>query len=383
MSVLFLTQYYRGLGHSMRIKHIMSETSNFLPCTVVHHLLKPPIDYIGAKEYTLLPDRDMDFEAPNPFKVIMKPELIQKRIDSWREIIDSERPRVVVFEGFPFCRHQFAYELFTMMEYVRDNGAILVCSIRDFPWDEPHERGLQDWVAKTQNWIIKDFFDAVLIHGDKDCLPLLPDIVNHYNPRVLLSELNPYLVYTGYVVNPDQKKHKKQNNHIYVSLGLNKPENINILRQFTQIAKLFPEYKFILPIANKYQKGLFTEVDGVKFPPAKTKDNIIVIDFLPELYKLIESCALFITYGGYNSTMEILASQCPAVVIPRRDGKKLEQFTRAHTMAPYGCFQVCDVENINNIDRYMDKALNTAPKPFPFKLDGAERSAEILCGLYN
>ena len=43
---------------------------------------------------------------------------------------------------------------------------------------------------------------------------------------------------------------------------------------------------------------------------------------LKDMYKLLSSCALYITYGGYNSTMEIFKSNIPAIIIPRTDGAK-------------------------------------------------------------
>ena len=53
--ILFLTQYYSGLGHSMRIKHIAEETAKLTDCCVVNHLFKPPIEIKGIKtEYTLV-----------------------------------------------------------------------------------------------------------------------------------------------------------------------------------------------------------------------------------------------------------------------------------------------------------------------------------------
>ena len=53
--ILFLTQYYSGLGHSMRIKHIAEETAKLTDCCIVNHLFKPPLKIEGIKkEFTFL-----------------------------------------------------------------------------------------------------------------------------------------------------------------------------------------------------------------------------------------------------------------------------------------------------------------------------------------
>ena len=375
--ILFVTQYYRGLGHSMRIKHIIQECSKLIDCGIVHQLMQPPIKFDVSKEYTLMTEDRMDYSLDNPFKSIVTPQNIQHRINYWKQILD-ENPqiKVCVFEGFPFCRHQFAYELFSFIEEAKKRNIKLVCSIRDFPWDEPHEMGLQDWVAKTQNIIIRDYFEKVLVHGDDKVLPLLPDTLDHYNPRTLYRELEPYIEYTGYVVNPNQNKHSRENNYVFVSCGLNKEESIDVFLRIMKKAHLFPELEFIFPVANKYSKLSNSR---------QSKGNVHLVDYIPNLYTQLEKCALFITYGGYNSTMEVINSGCPAIIIPRSNGRKLEQFVRCHTLTPYNLFKVCDPNNINRIENYITEILedNTFPSKCDFNLNGAKNSAVILKELYD
>lgn len=375
--ILFLTQYYRGIGHSTRIKYIIEETSKYIDCVIVNHLMEPPLKFNTVKEYTLLPESQISKDSKlNIFKVIMRPELIQDRITKWKEILDTNDIKIIIFEGFPFCRHQFAYELFTMLEEAHIRGIRCICSIRDFPWDEPHERGLQDWVSKTQNLIINKYFSFVLVHGDPKYLPLLCDTVNHYNPREVMKEISNKVLYTGYVINPYQKKHHRENNHIYISCGLNKEESLSVLAKFIKVAPKFPEYQFIMPIANRY----LTKQLGLR-----NKGNITIVDYIPNLYKALEKCAMFITYGGYNSTMEVIAGKIPAIIIPRNDGAKLEQYVRSFTLQPYNLFKVCAATNIENIGQYIKEI--EKEKHFPantnINLKGAQESARILRELYK
>ena len=68
--ILFLTQYYSGLGHSMRIKHIAEETAKLTDCCIVNHLFKPPIEIKGIKtEYTLVKSEDYGQTWSDPLAV--------------------------------------------------------------------------------------------------------------------------------------------------------------------------------------------------------------------------------------------------------------------------------------------------------------------------
>ena len=90
---------------------------------------------------------------------------------------------------------------------------------------------------------------------------------------------------------------------------------------------------------------------------------------------------MFITYGGYNSTMEIISSGTPSIIIPREDGGKVEQFVRSYVMKPYDLFKVCSVKNLNNISKHIQEILDEYdkfPKKCEFNLNGAKETANIL-----
>ena len=111
----------------------------------------------------------------------------------------------------------------------------VICSIRDYPWDEPHELGLQDWVANTQNLAIEMYYDEILVHGDKDIMPLLADRVRIENTASVISEIKDYITYTGYVVDKKLKKHIKHYKTNYINMIL----FLFILVNFQQIDMFF------------------------------------------------------------------------------------------------------------------------------------------------
>jgi predicted glycosyltransferase len=371
--IVFLTQYYRGLGHCMRTKFIAEEAAKTHDVLVVDQLFDPPISYDGCERISFL-KAYIPTDIKNIFNFIMSKELVLLRKKEWIKILDTNDVKLIICEGFPFCRHQFSHEYFSFFEEAKKRGIKLIISARDFPWDEPHQDSLQDWVAYTQNIVCKYYTEKVLIHGDPNYLPLVSDRVRMNNPSEVIQHLSDKIIYTGYVCNEKIKPHKKTNNNIFVSTGLNKEEGMLIFKEITKIADQFPEYKFIMPIANRYLKNIKT----------KTKNNVVMVPYIKDMYKLLSSCALYITYGGYNSTMEILKSNIPAIIIPRTDGEKLEQFVRAYTFESYNFFKVVSKSEFIKLPKVINECLTD--KKFPIKnninLQGVKRSADAIREIY-
>ena len=241
-------------------------------------------------------------------------------------------------EGFPFCRHQYANELFKCFEECKKRGIKIVVSIRDFPWDDPHDDQLKDWVNLTQNLICKYYVDKILVHGDPNILPLHSDKTKHTNSNSLIKDIKHLIKYTGYVCDDSLEPHERKNNIIYVSTGLNKAEGMLLFKEITKIAHKFKDYKFVMPVANRYLKT-----------GSSVRDNMIFVEYIPELSKKIKSCAALITYGGYNTTMEVLKTGTPSIFIPRQDGHKLEQFVRCYAFEPYGFFKVLNNKEFHKL----------------------------------
>ena len=84
-----------------------------------------------------------------------------------------------------------------------------------------------------------------------------------------------------------------------------------------------------MPIANRYLKTI----------KMKTKDTIVMVPFIQDMYKHLSSCSLYniwrvqLNYGNFESGI-------PAIIIPRTDGQKMEQFVRCYTLEPFNFFKV-------------------------------------------
>ena len=83
----------------------------------------------------------------------------------------------------------------------------------------------------------------------------------------------------------------------------------------------FPNLNFIIPLGDK---DLHSKIGD------RASKNVKIVNYIPNLSKKLESCTAYITYGGYNSTTDILKARIPSIIIPRQDGHKLEQLIRCY-----------------------------------------------------
>jgi len=368
--IAFLTQYYRGLGHSQRINFIAEQTAKTESVIIMDQLFAPPIDY-KVPHVAFLKDYKLK-DINNLYKFIMTEDIINYRLAKFIEVLDNNPITMLVCEGFPFCRHQFADEYFRYFEECKKRNIKIIISARDFPWDEPHERGLQDWVNLTQNLVCKYYAEAILIHGDENILPLYSDRVAVGSPTRVINDIKHKVHYTGYVCDEDQPLHKPTTNKIFVSTGLNKEEGVLLFKQVMSIAKHFPDYDFVMPVANRYMTTKYGK-----------KDNLYLVDYIPKLRDKLTHCAAYITYGGYNATVEILKGRIPAIIIPREDGKKMEQFVRAYCFEPYNFFKVLNNKEFDKLPDTLRYVLNNKPEPFTFSLEGATNAANTIKSYNN
>jgi predicted glycosyltransferase len=78
--------------------------------------------------------------------------------------------------------------------------------------------------------------------------------------------------------------------------------------------------------------------------------------------------------------MEILQTQCPAIIIPRQNGQKLEQFVRAYAFEPLNVFKVCNPNELNNLHKVINEIQRekSFPTKFEYNMSGVENSAKEI-----
>lgn len=404
--VMFYVQHLLGIGHVKRASLLVRGwLAAGLNVTVVSG--GEPVPQFGFDGATLvqLPPvraRDADFsglvdtdgqELDSAFK--------QRRTAMLLDTLERVQPQLLVIENYPFGRRQLRWELLPLLQRARQLSAAprLVCSVRDILQARSPKR-----IEETLE-LIDQFFDAVLIHGDADFIPL-----QHSFPRC--QEFSDKLRYTGYVIDdpeaglsvPESVPEQAPVDEVLVSAGggavgfaLMK-SCLQALAQpalFGEIPILFGEipsadesgaalpaprgWRFLLgPNVSDDQRQqlqvMQTSIDSNRF-------DVVIEPVRTDFPQLLQRCRLSISQGGYNTLMDLLAAGCAAVVVPFEGSGETEQLARTERLAQLGLCQMLREAELTpeQLAQSVVAALS-APVPTSIQLDcnGAAHSAQIL-----
>ena len=115
---------------------------------------------------------------------------------------------------------------------------------------------------------------------------------------------------------------------------------------------------------------------------ARRSPSVEIMEFSDDMRSLIASASGVVSMAGYNTVVEELAADVPALLVPRCR-PRLEQHIRACRLAPLTRLEHCPIESldIDAIDRFAAAA--SSPRPLndgslPIRLDGASTAAALL-----
>jgi predicted glycosyltransferase len=108
-------------------------------------------------------------------------------------------------------------------------------------------------------------------------------------------------------------------------------------------------------------------------------NRIKVFRFTPDFLAYLATANLSVSMAGYNTSMNLLAAQVPALVLPFSQDR--EQGLRAQRLARQGALQVLEDDDLDpsRLSAIMERTLRQGPPaPIPVDLDGALNSAKWL-----
>ncbi|KRE09831.1 hypothetical protein ASE63_04755 [Bosea sp. Root381] len=266
-----------------------------------------------------------------------------ERLTARRAMLDglaaSLRPGVVITEHFPFGRRQLAEEFLALIGAAKaaDPRALALSSVRDVLVTPRPER-----IAEAERRLA-EYFDGVLVHGDRDFLPLEAS-------WPVSPELVPRLHYTGYVAAAPASPHPEERRR-----RASKDEGLEgegeILASGGGSGAALPLFRLCLEAARLSRRrwrllagrGL-AEADFVALREAASP-NVTVERARPDFPDLLARCALSISQAGYNTVLDLVAAARPAIVVPFDEGGETEQAVRAQAMERAGlarCLRLSD-----------------------------------------
>jgi predicted glycosyltransferase len=378
-TLLFYCQHAMGMGHLVRSLALAQALSDSFRVVLLNggelpsYLSLPP----AVKIINLPPLRLEDGQLISCDDRYSLAQAQTLRIDRILEAYGKLVPDVVLTELYPFGRKKFEFELLPLLDLARTDSRsapLIVCSLRDILVSsrrnqQKHEEHVE---AAANRW-----FDAILVHSD----PRFARLDESFHPR---TRLTPWVHHTGFVVgNRRVKRQPLRNGPIVVSAG-GGHYGFELLSMALDAHALISKPE---PVCMKLIAGPFLP-DGqweALRHACHSRQGITLVRSVPDLLSEMSQARASISQCGYNTAMEIIQAQVPALVVPFADGGEDEQLRRARRLECLGAVRVLEQKEMTPA-RMADEIQNLMrfqPQTTELNLDGARRSAEILIGLVN
>jgi predicted glycosyltransferase len=283
------------------------------------------------------------------------------------------RPDVLLIETFPFGRRLLRFELLPLLEAARARRPRprIVCSVRDIL--EDHQRpGRNEEIVD----LIDRYFDLVLVHSDPALVPF--EVTFPLTHRIAHK-----LRYTGYVMAHARAAAAGTagRDEVLVSAG----------------GAAFGEHVLTAAIEARalsaLSKSTWRILVGHNLPEtrfeklrARAAEGLVVERNRKDFMALLKNCAVSVSQGGYNTTLEVLDAGACAVIVPYADEREKEQAVRARLLHEHGLVEVVEDRQLTplRLAQAVDAAQRRKRMPRPLiNTDGAGDTARLLAEQYH
>lgn len=371
MRILLAVTHLLGSGHLVRTAavgralaargHATTLVSGGLPNRLVptggmRFVQLPPVR-AEVEDFSTLRD-----EAGAP----VTPERMAARRALLLDTVRASRPDIVVVELYPFGRRGLRAEFDALLEAAEAARPrpLVACSIRDILVAP----GKPEKIAAAHACLARHV-DVILVHGDPAVVPL-------ETSWPLAPGLRPRLAYTGYV-GPDGEdappRPETRGETVLVSGGAS-AASLPLYRAALDAAASEDRPWHILVGGSVEERSFRTLADNA---PPRARVERARSDFRD----LMRKAAVFVGQAGYNTVMDIVATQTRAVLVPFEQGRETEQRLRAEALAARGLVGLLPESELSGarLSASVQQALGReAPHLGGIGLDGAARTAEIL-----
>jgi predicted glycosyltransferase len=369
---LFHVQHLLGIGHlqrSWRVAEALVDAG--VAVTLVHGgPAVPELGRIRAIDVVQLPPiraRDATFalidEAGQPIDDVLR----AARREALLAALSATQPDAVIIEGFPFARRAFRFELDPLIAAARESGARIVSSVRDIPTVRADPARLADIVARVRN-----DFDAVLVHGDKDFIPF--DVA-----FPAAAQIADRLHYTGYVTTPETLTFDDPPaGEVVVSVGGGAAGRTLVVAAIEARRQgCLAHRSWRILTGSSLSDGEFDAMR--RSAPA----NTAIERFRRDFAALLHNCHLSVSQAGYNTVLDILAARARVVLVPFAAERETEQTIRAEHLAACGAAILVRESELSpaTLAAAIERAAASDPVTVAIDTDGARRSATLIAGL--
>ncbi|MBY5409724.1 glycosyl transferase [Rhizobium leguminosarum] len=367
--IFFYVQHLLGIGHIARASRIANALAKdgFDVTVVTGGLPVPGFPGEGVKTVALPAVVASNAGFSGLADADGRPageDFLHARCQLLLDAFHAARPDVVITEAFPFGRRQMRFELLPLLEAIErtEPRPKLLSSVRDI-LQENRKAGRD---AETVT-LVKDHFDAVLVHGD-------PGFVRLEDTFPLTSEIADRLLYTGLVVPPPAPE-PTETFDIIASAG-GGAVGAELIGAAKEAAALLPDdLRWLLVAGPNLPEADFAALSEDAAP------NVTLVRFRKDFPSLLRGAKVSISQAGYNTVGDLLRTECRAILVPFVAGGETEQTVRAERLQALGLADILPENGLTSghVKEAVEKALAAQPRgSVLLDLDGAEKTALII-----
>ncbi|MGO4354686.1 glycosyltransferase family protein [Rhizobium sp. RAF36] len=365
----FYVQHLLGIGHIARASRIANAmaTDGFDVTVVTGGLPVPGFPAEGLKTIALPPVVASNAGFSGLADANGNPAteaFLSSRRDMLLSAFRETKPDAVIIEAFPFGRRQMRFELLPLLDAIASVNPRpkLFSSVRDI-LQENRKPGRDEETVK----LVKDHFDAVLVHGD-------PDFVRLEDTFPLTADIADKVRYTGLVA-PPLVADPAERFDIIASAG-GGAVGLDLIRAARDAASsLSASYRWLLISGPNLPERDFAMLQH------EAPANVTLVRFRKDFPSLLKGAKVSISQAGYNTVGDLLRTDCRAILIPFVAGGETEQTVRAERLKAMGLASILPETGLTaeHVVSAVSEALARPPRQAAaLDLAGAETTAAII-----
>lgn len=339
-----------GLGHMRRTNSITRKFLEARPDASVLLLSDSPLGQLFGvqknQDYLKLPSIVKTGSAWDPVNLsIPFDEVLVMRENIIRGALLYFKPHIFLVDHMP---HGAKGELYPVLREIHDlgTGTQVVLGLRDI-LDAPEVIKTR-WHSEGAYKAIEKFYDQVLIYGMQEVYDLARELG-------LKQDVGSLINYSGYVCTPALPRYTARAR----STSLASYENGTklILSMAGGGADAFPMMRTLLEAFPKVRAKIPCTMQVITGPFMPTEQRhelekmasglpVRIRNTVSDTLSYLDAADLVVSMAGYNSSIEILRSGKPAILIPRA-GPSAEQRMRATLFADRGWVRFMEPNEVN------------------------------------
>ncbi|WP_114947147.1 glycosyltransferase [Microvirga calopogonii] len=319
----------------------------------------PPVRTAGTDFKTLLGE---DFEPVDE-------AYLERRRTLLLDTLRVARPDILITELFPFGRRVLADEFSVLLDATRrlSPRPLILCSIRDILVASSKASR----IAETHERVLRDY-DAVLVHGDPELVPLEAS-------WPVDERIRPLIRYTGYVDENEAPVPEARRHGIVVSGG-SSAASLPLYRAALGAAQDITDRPWRILIGRGVAEADFLALQE-SAPP-----QVAIERARPDFRALLAGAELSVSQAGYNTAVDLLRCGVRSVLVPFEAGSETEQRLRAERLAALGLAEILSETELSprNLADAIRRGLARPPSPAPaISLDGATQTVALAENLVS